>query len=173
MLWAGAAAKVGTAKAGRRIGALHTAWWGVFPDVAAFAPLFIWLIYGWMTGSARPDFGPPDLSSSGTQGILLDYAQAAYNYSHSLVIFSVVFCGAWIIRHRPVWELGGWGLHVLMDIPTHRADFFPTPYLWPFPHPIVDGISWAEGWFMAANYLSLAVVYLAIYFYRRRKISAE
>jgi hypothetical protein len=73
----------------------------------------------------RPDFshGTPPESS------IPQYVHHLYNVTHSLMIFLAVFLVAWAVRKRPVWELGAWGLHVLVDVPTHSSSFFPTPVL--------------------------------------------
>jgi hypothetical protein len=59
-------------------------------------------------------------------------------------------------------------LHILCDIPTHTTSYFPTPFLWPFSTPFVNGIPWSTPWFMAANYTSLFLFYCCLYFSFRR-----
>jgi len=61
-----------------------------------------------------------------------------------------------------------WALHIVCDIPTHTTSYFPTPFLWPFPTPFVNGVSWAAPAFLAVNYACLIIVYAAIFFYLRR-----
>ena len=100
--------------------------------------------------------GPPPLST------LPAYVFHAYNLTHSLVIWALIFAALWLLRRQVAWLWFAWGLHILCDIPTHSSSYFPTPYLWPFPTPFVDGISWAEAWFMASNYLALAAAYVAM-----------
>jgi hypothetical protein len=58
--------------------------------------------------------------------------------------------------------LGGWPLHIIMDIPTHSREFFPTPFLWPISDVTFNGISWATAWFMIANYSLLAIVFTTL-----------
>jgi hypothetical protein len=61
--------------------------------------------------------------------------------------------------------MGGWLLHMLMDIPTHTYVFFATPIFWPFSAYKFSGIRWAEWWFLILDYGSLLAVF---YFLRRR-----
>ncbi|MEZ5357254.1 MAG: hypothetical protein R3F48_00395 [Candidatus Zixiibacteriota bacterium] len=105
----------------------------------------------------------PDLLTEGLFGVLLflgignmpgwenghpnitDYplfAQNLYSLTHSLLIFAVVFGIAFLIYKKPIWPLAGWGLHILIDIPTHSRALFPTPFLWPISSFTFDGIPW-------------------------------
>jgi hypothetical protein len=70
------------------------------------------------------------------------WAQGLYDITHSLVVFAVVFALLWLIARKPVWPVAAWGLHILIDIPTHSLALFPTPFLWPLSDFRVDGISW-------------------------------
>ncbi len=70
------------------------------------------------------------------------FAQDLYALTHSLVIFSLVFALVWVVARRPVWLVAAWGLHILIDIPTHSLALFPTPFLWPISDFKVNGIGW-------------------------------
>ena len=96
------------------------------------------------------------------------YVVPAYNITHSLVIWAAAFAVLWFLFRRRAWIFGAWGLHILCDIPTHSTRYFPTPFLWPFPTPYLDGIPWSTPWFMAANYASIAVC-LAVILSQHRK----
>ena len=98
---------------------------------------------------------------------VLDNIFQAYNITHSLILWSVLFALLWAIRRHPPWIFLAWGLHILCDIPTHTLVYFPTPYLWPFTTPFIEGISWATGWFMVTNYTAILLAYLAVFVYRR------
>ncbi|HEX9444497.1 MAG TPA: hypothetical protein VGA73_10270, partial [Candidatus Binatia bacterium] len=123
----------------------------------------LWLAERLLGGAS----GPPPLST------LPPYLFAAYNVTHSLVVWALLLGLLCIALRRFPWVWLAWGLHILCDIPTHNLRYFPTPYLWPFPTPFVDGISWATPRFMAANYAALAAVYLTILFYARRRAAPE
>jgi hypothetical protein len=139
---------------------------GMAPDLLSFGVYFaahpVWLAERLLGGAS----GPPPLST------LPPYLFLAYNLTHSLVVWTLLFGLLWILSRRPTWVWLAWGMHILCDIPTHNMRYFPTPYLWPFRTPFVEGISWATRWFMAANYAALAAVYLAVFFYARRSGAA-
>ncbi|MBA3733067.1 metal-dependent hydrolase [Patescibacteria group bacterium] len=148
-----------------RISIYWSAFWGIFPDLFAFSIPFALFIAGLQNGvSFKIQFhehgGPGEL------------ANILYHYSHSLVIFALVFVLVWLYYKRPRLELLGWMLHILIDIPTHSLKFYPTPFLWPisnyhFPY----GVPWSEPWFMLINYsVLLCVLTLTIY---RNRISAK
>ena len=139
---------------------------GMAPDLISFGPFFATRLEWLKLRLIGQVFGPPPLSS------LQAYVFHAYNLTHSLVVWVLLFGLLWVVIRRPPWIWLAWGLHILCDIPTHDTRYFPTPYLWPFPTPFVEGIPWATPWFMAANYSALAAVYLGVFFNTRRRNAA-
>ncbi len=139
-----------------RVSVAWTAFWGIFPDLFAFSfgfiQLFFYLILGKITLAAieTDHHIVPGFSS----------AHTLYQYSHSLVIWAAVFLIVWIIRKRPQYTLLGWALHILIDIPSHAATFYPTPFLFPLSdYKFLNGISWSNKWYMLINYSSLLIVF--------------
>ncbi len=164
-LWTGAAAT--TARRSLHI-PIRPAWAalaGVFPDLFAFSVPFVLLLWRRLT------LGPPATGEPHSMPHL-SLAWQLYQISHSLIVFAAVFGLAWLLVRRPVFELLGWALHILIDIPTHTARFFPTPFLWPISSFKASGISWGNRWFMLANYSGLLVVYIVLWLYRRRIAAA-
>ena len=72
------------------------------------------------------------------------YAQNFYNATHSLIIFLSVFLIIWLIRKKPFLPLLAWGFHIIVDIPTHSFELFPTPFLWPISDFKIDEIGRAH-----------------------------
>ncbi len=138
-----------------------TGFWGVFPDFFAFTVPFIIGIYNLLFNPAYEwGFGRHHIQVQG-----FDIAAYLYQFSHSLVIFALVFILVWVIYKRPRYELLGWALHILIDIPSHVLAFYPTPFLFPisdyrFPY----GVQWSNMWYMLINYSALAVVWGGILF---------
>ncbi len=135
--------------------------WGVSPDLGAFSPIFILQAWIWLFGDASTT---PGLFNPALREALPVYLRPdeLYHYTHSLVIFSAVFALIWLVRRRPVWVMLGWPMHILIDIPSHRAGMYGTPFLWPISSYRFNGISWARPGFMLLNYSALTVVYLAL-----------
>jgi hypothetical protein len=170
-LWAGAAAKAVNLKKKKPLKVWLAMVWGIFPDVFAFAISFAYLNYFRITGGGTPfairpgEMEPP----VGQQSPILQLTHYLYDASHSLLVFFVVFSlVAWYFR-RPVWEMSGWLLHILMDIPTHSLTFFPTPFLWPLSHFVVNGIRWGTRTFMLTNYSLLVATYALLWWLGRKK----
>jgi hypothetical protein len=140
---------------------------GIAPDLVTFSGPFVTNLLGITQGPHYSD-GKPD-------GALIPaYAYQLYNFSHSLVIFSVVFVLAWIFFKKPQWLLGAWGLHILVDIPSHGTSFFPTPFLWPLSNFHVDGINWGNPVIFFPNLILLALAYsIWAYVHFRKKNKAE
>ncbi len=176
-LWAAAAAKGANKnkkiveKNKRPLRAGWAAFWGVAPDLFAFGlpllALFYFLIIGEVDISnfASHHFNALPESASWISTL----PSFLYQISHSLVIFSAVFLIIWAIRRRPYYEMLGWALHILIDIPSHAANFYPTPFLWPVSDfKFLYGISWGNHWYMIINYSCLLAVY-TYFFWKSKK----
>ncbi|MEK7538954.1 MAG: hypothetical protein AAB552_03890 [Patescibacteria group bacterium] len=171
-LWAAAAAKSAKQSRGKRLNVWVTTLWGIFPDLFAFTIPVVWMIWGLTFGglslSDMPRHNGPPIEPAQVGGDwTLMLASALYNVSHSLIIFFLVFSIIWFVFRRPVWELGGWLLHILIDVPTHTYQFFPTPVFWPLFDWKFDGFSWGTPWFMLLNYSLLGATFW--FLVRRRK----
>ena len=94
------------------------------------------------------------------------FAQSLYNITHSLVVFAVVFGLLWVVVRNPVWVVAAWGLHILIDIPTHSLALFPTPFLWPISDFRVDGIGWDNTVVLVTDIVLLTLVY-SVWLFRR------
>lgn len=123
----------------------------VLPDIIIFAPL---MIYGLITKSFQ--FGPPDTSK------IPPIVFIGYNITHSFITVALVFLVIYLVRKKIYLFLYAWPIHILLDIPTHTKEFFPTVFLYPLSGFYVDGISWASKWFMALNYSLLALLFIFI-----------
>lgn len=143
-------------------------WWGVFPDLFAFALPFLWL--GKVLATGELSFGAirHSHSAEGTtaeSARITQIAETLYQYSHSIIVFCFVIFITFLVRKyllkKPgvIWEMGGWLLHILMDIPTHTSSFYPTPFLWPLSSATVSGFAWSAPWFMATNVVLLGGIY--------------
>lgn len=138
---------------------------GMAPDLLSFGVFHI-MHPGWISlRLAGKISGPPALE------ILPRYVFHAYNLTHSLIVWAIAFFLLWQLTKHPPWLLIAWLLHIVCDIPTHTAGYFPTPFLWPLPTPFVDGIPWSTPWFMFSNYAIMIIVYvsLSMFFYLRKR----
>ncbi len=79
--------------------------------------------------------------------------------THSFIVFFLAFLLTWFVLKRPLWELSAWGLHVLVDIPTHSFVFFPTPFLWPLSDWKFNGWQWMAPTILVPNYVMLFLLY--------------
>lgn len=161
-LWAAAAARTLQRLGRRPVDARATAAWGIAPDVIAFGPLFAFLLLGLVRGElSAAHMADPELITelASRAHPVFGITSVLYGLSHSAVVFLAAFgIRAWLLR-RPSPEMGGWLLHILLDIPTHSQSFYPTPFLWPVSDLTADGISWTEPWMLAANYGAIVLVW--------------
>ncbi len=145
------------------------AFFGVAPDLFAFSPVFFVAFFMLISGKISfGEFGNHHgLSALEAMPSWLD-PSGLYHISHSVVIFLAVFLVVWAIRRRPYYEMMGWLLHILIDIPSHAASFYPTPFLWPLSdYRFLHGVSWANPTYMIINYSLLVIVW--VYFLVKRK----
>lgn len=131
---------------------------GIFPDLFAFTPLFVYIFYQAIFRAQKLVFAHPE--DNGQSIPLSDLTHQLYSFSHSLVIWAIVFLVAWAIFKKLPWVLFGWALHICIDIFSHNSHFFPTPFLWPISGFHVNGWAWAEPVFMLVNYGALLILYL-------------
>lgn len=136
---------------------------GVGPDLFSFGIFFFASLSGFSDAPSHSHFGPPDPAS------IPPYVYMLYNVTHSLVVFVALFCLLWAYFKKPVWESLAWGLHILVDIPTHSYAFFPTPFLWPFFSFKFDGWSWGSPWIFFPDVIALIIVYAWLYSKRKKK----
>ena len=137
--------------------AISGAIFGVLPDIVAFVPFFFYMIINHVKFQKDTSIFP-------------HYTIAVYSITHSFIIFLITFIMAYLILRKIAWPLLGWGLHILIDIPSHTIDFFPTPFLWPFSNLTINGISWANHYFMIINYSLIVLVYSYILLIKERKM---
>ncbi len=126
---------------------------GMAPDLLSFGVFFVTNLLG-ITQAPNWKAGPPDPAT------IPQYVHGAYNVTHSFVTFGIVFLAIWLFRKKPWIPLWAWALHIIMDIPTHSRQFFPTPFLWPLSDVTVDGIPWSVWWIFFPNLILLIILYV-------------
>ncbi len=140
---------------------LWAVFFGVLPDLLSFTPV---ILYALFSGANFPR--PP----AELQHPLFTYAVESYNFTHSLVIFAVIFIVVTIVRRGKVWwPLLAWAFHIILDIFTH-PDFFSTPFLYPlWNYKVRFGLSWAEPYFLAINWIVLLCVCGYLFYNARQR----
>ncbi len=124
---------------------------GVGPDLFSFGIFSALTILGLASGLDW-SAGPPNPL------LIPQYIFQLYNITHSLVVFGVVFGAVWLICKKPYWPMLAWLFHILLDVPTHTTNFFPTPFLWPFFEYRFNGISWSHPIIFFPNWIALGVL---------------
>ncbi|MEK7134770.1 MAG: hypothetical protein AAB805_00625 [Patescibacteria group bacterium] len=132
---------------------------GVLPDVLSFGIVFASVIF---------EFNQHVLGEPPPMESIPAYVFLLYNITHSLIVFVAVFGIVWVVRRRVYWPLAAWGLHILVDIPTHAYAFFPTPFLWPVSDFKIDGMPWSSPYIFIPNVVLLGVLYAWFFIQRRR-----
>ena len=82
---------------------------------------------------------------------------------HSIVVLFGLTALLGLVRRRFPCILAGWWLHVLLDVPTHSADYYGVPIFYPLSERTFDGIAWTDPWLLVVNYLLLAAAFIGLY----------
>ena len=130
---------------------------GVLPDVIPFSTTFIRII---ITGTMPARHDPSSF-------VVPAYTNFLYSMTHSLVVILFVFWLIYLIRKDIPYYMLAWPLHVLIDIPTHTKEFFPTPILFPLSNFSINGVSWSAPYIFFPNIILLVV---ALVFVFRKKL---
>jgi hypothetical protein len=121
-------------------------WWAVFPDVLAFGPSIVaGIILLLIRGREAISPGAPQVH----------LARSLYPAAHSLLVFALALAAVTVVVRRMVWEMLGWLLHILIDIPTHSYSYYATRFLWPVSDLQVNGVGWWTPWFWGVTYAAL------------------
>ena len=168
-LWAGAAAMaVAPRLRPPRAVWLWTVVLAVLPDFGHMLPVTGWAMSTlssadwWQYATASPGQEPPMPASIGL------WAHHLHCIFHSAVTAAVVTGLVWW-RWRRFWPpLLGWWLHIVIDVFTHSAEFFPSPVLYPLTYWGFDGWAWNLPMALALNYAALAGVWVGLLQARRR-----
>jgi hypothetical protein len=130
-------------------------WWGIAPDLLAFGIPFLLMVF---TGSFDHH-----VAVNG-----MNIPKVVYPFTHSLVIFSSVFIFIRLVTKKWYLPMLGWGLHVLMDMPLHTPEFYPTPFLFPLSsYTLPFGISWGTPLLWGGLWL-LVIIWLSVLYYKKR-----
>lgn len=162
-LWAGALAKAINLNHNlkKKINFWWFAFFGMFPDIIAFAiPYIIWF-FGLIFGVYKLSDAYLNLAHPTTIDFpYYNLVSQLYYVSHSLIIFALVFLILFLIFKKPIWIMFGWLLHIVIDIFTHVRSHYTTPILWPVSNFTIGGIVyWRETWFLIADVVLLIIVY--------------
>ncbi|WP_310568432.1 hypothetical protein [Hydrogenophaga sp.] len=139
----------------------------VVPDVVQMLPLLVsavWSADGWTAlksyTMALPGHEPPP------SPWLAALTHHLHCVMHSALVAGGVTALLWLWIGRLWIPLLGWWSHIVIDVFTHSADFYPSPVFYPLTDWGFDGLAWNTPGFMVVNYLALAA--LAVVVWRRR-----
>jgi hypothetical protein len=81
---------------------------------------------------------------------------------HSAVVAALVTLALWAVRRAFWWPLLGWWSHIVIDVFTHSADFYPSPVLYPLTERGFDGVAWNAPLALALNYGAIVTACLVL-----------
>ena len=139
------------------------------PDLLQLVPLAGWIAFGGGEWSVLTAYS---LASPDTEPILPPTIALVTHHlhcaTHSAMVAGVFTLVMGLLRHRFLLPLAGWWSHIVIDVFTHSADFYPSPVLYPLTMRGFHGVAWNEPWFMALNYAALSAGAIWLVVSRRR-----
>jgi len=108
---------------------------GLAPDAPFYLTYPVWLMKrGQFIDALLTNDWPPALR----------WMQTLHHLFHSLPVLLAVAGAIRLRRGRWPLEALAWGLHILVDLPTHSRRNWAPQFLWPLSTVTIDGISWPE-----------------------------
>ena len=132
---------------------------GVLPDLLAFIPATIYRI---SNGISIVSVDDNTVTSD------MPFAWEIYQWTHSFAIVGFLYCCGYYFfkskghenpKHMAWMFVLPWFFHILLDIPGHSIEFFPTPFLHPFSDFMIDGVRWSTWWFFFPQVVVLGGVW--------------
>ena len=133
---------------------------GALPDLLSFG---LYFLYNIIFNFTSLTMGKPAIEEIPKWVFIL------YDFSHSLIIALLFISVVFIYSKKIIFPMLAWPFHILLDIFTHRTDYFPTPFLWPLSNFRFNGIPWSEPYIWFGNFLCIA--FLFAYRHKRKKIN--
>ena len=152
-------------KARKKLNIYLASFFGIFPDILSFSLLFIWFGFSLVSGGMDfSDLPHPEKVEPAQTDTYFIYAltNLLYNITHSIFVFILVFFIIFFVFKKQIFEIFAWLIHILIDIPSHSYQFYPTPFLWPISGWKFNGISWANPKFIIINYSLIIIFYLIL-----------
>ena len=138
------------------------------PDAIQLLPILAWSALGsgsWATVLAYAIASPGQEPALPATVLLLSHH--LHCILHSAVVAAAVSVLVWGLLRAWWLPLLGWWSHIVIDVFTHSATFYPSPVLYPITQRGFDGIAWNTPWFMVLNYIALGASGLWLAFARR------
>ena len=130
------------------------------PDLPHLLPIMAWWIWGegsWATLRAFAIAVPGQ--EPGVPALVGLWSHHLHCIMHSAVVAGAVTLLLWALR-RAFWvPLLGWWSHIVIDVFTHSAEYYPVQVFYPLSERGFDGLAWTTPWFLALNYVALGVAW--------------
>jgi hypothetical protein len=160
-LWAGAAMAALAPQRGispRVIGA--TVALAILPDLGHMLPVTAWAL----STLSFTDWWQYAIALPGGEPLMPDWVLLWSHHLHCVFHSALVAASVTLLVavRWPIfwWPLLGWWSHILIDVSTHSADFFPSPVFYPLTYWGFDSVAWNQPTFIWINYLSLTAVWV-------------
>ena len=142
----------------------------VLPDLLQLAPMVGWALFSKEGVAALGGYVQAlPSANSALPPVVERLVFHLHCAMHSAVVAGAATLLLWAAM-RSFWiPLLGWWLHIVIDVFTHSAEFYPSPVLYPITLRGFDGVAWNTPWFMVVNYVALACAGTWLVWSRRKR----
>ena len=139
------------------------------PDVLHLLPIAGWWLFGEGTLAALGAYAVAVPGQEpGLPPAVQFWSHELHCVMHSAPVAALATAVVWAAK-RSIWlPLLGWWSHVVIDVFTHSADYYPVPVLYPFTERGFDGVAWNQPWMLALNYIAITAAAAWLLHTRRR-----
>lgn len=134
---------------------------GAVPDLLSFGGIITFQIF---TGTFAYDAPPLEM--------IPGWVFLTYDFTHSLLVAGILVAAIFALQKSVGFAMLAWPVHILLDVPFHTTDYFPTKFLWPLTDISVDGVSWHEPWIWIPNLAGIVVLLSYRWIQRKRGATA-
>ncbi len=153
--------------------------WGGISLGRSNKKLFIWsfvfgiapdlITFGWFFIFNFNKFYQKHTTNEQTIAEIPSYIFELYNLTHSLIPILTIIAIIFVWQKKIITPLLAWPLHILMDIPTHSLNFFPTPFAWPLFDLKINGTPWPHPLIFIPNWIALITISVWLYLRSRKQ----
>ena len=129
------------------------------PDLLHLVPIIGWWVFGDGSIAALWSYA---IALPGLEPVLPSWVALLSHHLHCIMHSGLVAGAVSLLLWGKLPSLRipllGWWSHIVIDVFTHSARYYPSPVLYPITERGFDGLAWNTPWFLLLNYTALGII---------------